>query len=138
MVLFLSKVIGVFMVEFVIMVSLGYKLKDLVNIVGFLLKKDFYVFKVFVFLFEKLFDVEVLFGFEMKLIGEVMGILKDYYVVFYKGFVVSGIKLLLEGGVFFIVVDFDKNEIIFIVEKFEKFGFKIYVILKIVKYLNFY
>lgn len=109
---FLSKVTGVPMVELATMVSLGYRLKDLVNKVGLLPKKDFYAFKVPVFSFEKLPDVEVSLGPEMKSTGEVMGISKDYYVALYKGLVASGTKLPLEGGVLFTVADPDKNEII--------------------------
>uniref|UniRef100_A0A7C5V553 Carbamoyl phosphate synthase large chain n=1 Tax=Caldicellulosiruptor owensensis TaxID=55205 RepID=A0A7C5V553_9FIRM len=135
---FLSKVTGVPMVELATMVSLGYRLKNLVNTVGLLPKKDFYAFKVPVFSFEKLPDVEVSLGPEMKSTGEVMGISKDYYVALYKGLVASGTKLPLEGGVLFTVADPDKNEIIPIAEKFEKLGFKIYATSKTAKHLNFY
>jgi len=135
---FLSKVTGVPMVELATKVSLGYKLKDLVNTVGLLPKKDFYAFKVPVFSFEKLPDVEVSLGPEMKSTGEVMGISKDYHIALYKGLIASGIKLPLTGGVLFTVADPDKNEIIPIAEKFEKLGFKIYATSKTAKHLNYY
>ncbi|WAM30601.1 carbamoyl-phosphate synthase large subunit [Caldicellulosiruptor naganoensis] len=135
---FLSKVTGVPMVELATKVSLGYKLKDLVNTVGLLPKKDFYAFKVPVFSFEKLPDVEVSLGPEMKSTGEVMGISKDYHIALYKGLIAAGIKLPLTGGVLFTVADPDKNEIIPIAEKFEKLGFKIYATSKTAKHLNYY
>ena len=135
---FLSKVTGVPMVELATKVSLGYKLKDLANTVGLLPKKDFYAFKVPVFSFEKLPDVEVSLGPEMKSTGEVMGISKDYHIALYKGLIASGIKLPLTGGVLFTVADPDKNEIIPIAEKFEKLGFKIYATSKTAKHLNYY
>ncbi|WAM32812.1 carbamoyl-phosphate synthase large subunit [Caldicellulosiruptor morganii] len=135
---FLSKVTGVPMVELATKVSLGYKLKDLVKTVGLLPKKDFYAFKVPVFSFEKLPDVEVSLGPEMKSTGEVMGISKDYHIALYKGLIAAGIRLPLTGGVLFTVADPDKNEIIPIAEKFEKLGFKIYATSKTAKHLNYY
>lgn len=135
---FLSKVTGVPMVELATKVSLGYSLKELTNTLGLLSPKDYYAFKVPVFSFEKLPDVEVSLGPEMKSTGEVMGISRDYHIALYKGLIASGMNIPTSGGVLFTVADTDKNEIIPIAERFERLGFKIFATSKTAKHLNFY
>jgi len=135
---FLSKVTGVPMVEIATKVSLGYKLNDIVKKTGLLKPKNYYAFKVPVFSFEKLPDVDVSLGPEMKSTGEVMGISKDISVALYKGLLASGMNIPSNGGVLISVADGDKNEIIPIAEEFESLGFKIYATAKTAKHLNYY
>lgn len=89
-----------------------------------------------VFFFVKLCSVDMLFGFEMKLIGEVMGKDVMFEKVFYKGFVVSGIMMYDYGIVFLIVVDCDKEEVVELVKWFNCIGFIIMVIKGIVSMLE--
>ncbi|MEZ0536045.1 carbamoyl-phosphate synthase large subunit [Caldicellulosiruptoraceae bacterium PP1] len=135
---FISKVTAVPMVEIATKVSMGYKLKDITNTLGLLKEPNFYAFKVPVFSFEKLPDVEISLGPEMKSTGEVMGISNNYYIALYKGLLASGMKIPLEGSVLISVSDADKNEVIPIAEELEKLGFKIYATANTAKHLNSY
>lgn len=74
-------------------------------------------------------------GFEMKLIGEVMG--SDYYLekVLYKVFEVFGLYLLSYGVVFFIIVDEIKEEVLEIVKCFLVIGYSLVVMEGIVDFL---
>ena len=82
--------------------------------------------KVPVFSFEKLIDVDVQLGPEMKSTGEVLGIGRTLDEALYKGLVAAGYKMKKDGGIFITVRDRDKNEIAEIAEKYAEMGFKIY------------
>ena len=62
----------------------------------------------------------------MKSTGEVLGIAKTFDEALFKGLVAAGYKMKHEGGVLVTVRDTDKQEVVPIVEKFEKLGFTIY------------
>lgn len=93
---FLSKVLGVFLVKVVIRVMVLEDLKEVLkfydkkNIVGYF--KGVYKFKMFyfvvlkevVFFFNKFYGLDLILGFEMKSIGEVMGIVRFLGFVFFK------------------------------------------------------
>lgn len=68
--------------------------------------------KVLVFSFNKLKNVDIILGFEMKLIGEVMG--KDIILekVLFKGLIGSGVEVKDYGIVLMIVSDKDKEEVV--------------------------
>lgn len=85
-----------------------------------------------VFLFVKLCLVDIILGFEMKLIGEVMGKDLMFEKVLYKGLVVFGINILMYGLVIIIVVDKDKEEVMEIVKCFYEIGYNLLVIVGIV------
>ena len=62
----------------------------------------------------------------MKSTGEVLGIARTFDEALYKGLLAAGYKMKHEGGVLVTVRDTDKQEVVPIVEKYEKLGFKIY------------
>lgn len=68
--------------------------------------------KVLVFSFNKLKNVDIILGFEMKFIGEVMG--KDIILekVLFKGLIGSGVEVKDYGIVLMIVSDKDKEEVV--------------------------
>ena len=82
--------------------------------------------KVPVFSFEKLADVDILLGPEMKSTGEVLGIGKTREEALYKGLVAAGYKMKRRGGLLVTVRDSDKAEITDAVRKFADLGFTLY------------
>lgn len=82
MVLFVVKVIGYLLAKYVFLVMAGKTLKE----IGFTeeVKFNYVVVKEVVFLFDKFLGVDMLFGLEMRSIGEVMGIDKDFSCVYCK------------------------------------------------------
>lgn len=104
----------------------GEKLRDQGYGIGLYPEAEYVAVKVPVFSFEKLHDVDTLLGPEMKSTGEVLGIAKTFDEALFKGLVAAGYKMKHEGGVLVTVRDTDKQEVVPIVEKFEKLGFNIY------------
>ena len=123
---YISKVTGVPMVEIATRMMFGEKLRDQGYGIGLYPEAEYVAVKVPVFSFEKLHDVDTLLGPEMKSTGEVLGIAKTFEEALYKGLVAAGYKMKHEGGVLVTVRDTDKQEVVPIVEKFEKMGFNIY------------
>ncbi len=125
---YISKVTGVPMVDLATKIMLGAKLADLGYGTGLYPHADYVAVKVPVFSFEKLHDVDVHLGPEMKSTGEVLGIGRTFEEALLKGLSAAGYKMTGEkkGGVLITVRDSDKQEIIPIAEKFEALGFTIY------------
>ena len=123
---YISKVTGVPMVEIATRMMFGEKLRDQGYGIGLYPEAEYVAVKVPVFSFEKLHDVDTLLGPEMKSTGEVLGIAKTFDEALFKGLVAAGYKMKHEGGVLVTVRDTDKQEVVPIVEKFEKLGFNIY------------
>ncbi len=106
----LSKVTGVPMVKLAVDAMLGKKLKDCEYGTGLMENKDLYAVKVPVFSGEKLTDVDMYLGPEMKSTGEVLGMDTDLNAAIYKGFVASGIKIPTGGTLYASLREVDKNE----------------------------
>ena len=125
---YISKVTGVPMVDLATKIMLGAKLADLGYGTGLYPHADYVAVKVPVFSFEKLHDVDVHLGPEMKSTGEALGIGRTFEEALLKGLSAAGYKMTGEkkGGVLITVRDSDKQEIIPIAEKFEALGFTIY------------
>ena len=125
---YISKVTGVPMVDLATKIMLGAKLADLGYGTGLYPHADYVAVKVPVFSFEKLHDVDVHLGPEMKSTGEVLGIGRTFEEALLKGLSAAGYKMTGEkkGGVLITVRDSDKQEIIPIAEKFEALGFTLY------------
>ena len=123
---YLSKVTGVPMVDIATRVSMGEKLKDMGYNDGVYHTSPYIAAKVPVFSFEKLTDVDVHLGPEMKSTGEVLGIGRDIREAVFKGLLAAGYKMTRKGGVFITVRDSDKTEIAEVAKKFDKLGFTIY------------
>jgi carbamoyl-phosphate synthase large subunit len=124
---YISKVTGIPMIQLATKAIMGHSLKHLPYGVGLFKSSNYVAVKVPVFSFEKLHDVDVSLGPEMKSTGEVLGIAKDLKEALYKGIIASGFKLPPKGaGVLMTVRDTDKLELLDIAEKFEKLGFELF------------
>ena len=122
----LSKVTNTPMVNIAVQIMLGNKLKDMNYGTGLLKNKNLHAVKVPVFSTEKLVDVDIYLGPEMKSTGEVLGIDKDFNKAVYKGFEAQGIKIPTQGGLYISLKDVDKEESKAMVKEYAKLGFKMY------------
>lgn len=134
---YISKVTGIPMVNVATKVMTGMKLRDLGYGTGLAAAKGHVAIKVPVFSFEKLHDVDVSLGPEMKSTGEVLGIGRNFHEALYKGMIATGMRLPSPGGgILMTVRDSDKNELVGIAEQFEKLGFTLWATGKTAKALN--
>jgi carbamoyl-phosphate synthase large subunit len=134
---YISKVTGIPMVNIATRIMTGRKLKDFGFGTGLYREAEYVAVKVPVFSFEKLHDVDISLGPEMKSTGEVLGIAGTFEEALYKGIIASGIKLPKKGGgILMTVRDTDKNELIQIAEEFEKYGFELWATGKTANILN--
>ncbi|QZY54977.1 carbamoyl-phosphate synthase (glutamine-hydrolyzing) large subunit [Crassaminicella profunda] len=122
----LSKVTGVPMVKLAVDAMLGNKLKDTAYGTGLMENKKLHAVKVPVFSGEKLADVDMSLGPEMKSTGEVLGIDMDLNKAIYKGFKASGIKIPTKGAIYVSLKAVDKEEGLKVIKDYEKLGFKLY------------
>lgn len=123
---YISKVTGIPMVDLATRAMLGEKLKDMGYGTGLYKTPPYVAVKVPVFSFEKLMDVDVALGPEMKSTGEVLGIGKTLAEALYKGLVAAGYRMLKQGGVLITVRDSDKHEIVDIAKQYDELGFTLY------------
>ncbi len=123
---YISKVTGVPMVDLATRAILGEKLRDMGYGTGLYKTPPYVAVKVPVFSFDKLIDVDVHLGPEMKSTGEVLGIGKSLAEALYKGLVAAGYKMVKQGGVLVTVRDSDKPEIVDIARKYADLGFTLY------------
>ncbi len=125
---YISKVTGVPMVDIATKIMLGESLREQGYTSGLYKEADFIAVKVPVFSFEKLHDVDTALGPEMKSTGECLGIARSFEDALYKGLVGAGYNLEKKqgGGGLITGRDTDKQEIIYVAEKFENLGFDIY------------
>ena len=123
---YISKVTGVPMVDIATKIMLGESLKEQGYQSGLHKEGDFIAVKVPVFSFEKLHDVDTAIGPEMKSTGECLGIARTFEDALFKGLVAAGYNMKKDGGVLITVRDTDKQEIIYVADKFEQLGFDIY------------
>ena len=122
----LSKVTEVPMVKLAVDSMLGHKLKDSSFGTGLMKNKLFYAVKVPVFSGEKLADVDIYLGPEMKSTGEVLGIDTDLNKAIYKGFSASGIKIPTSGGLYVSFKEIDREEGLEVIRSYSELGFKIF------------
>ncbi|MGE4283999.1 MAG: carbamoyl-phosphate synthase large subunit [Clostridia bacterium] len=123
---YISKVTKVPMVNLATKAVLGMKLKNMGYGTGLHEESKYIAVKVPVFSFEKLHDVDISLGPEMKSTGEVLGISDNFAEALYKGLVGAGFKMPRKGNILMTVRDSDKQELISIAQDFEKLGFKLY------------
>ncbi len=135
---YISKVTGIPMVDLATKAMLGIKLKDMGYGIGLYPESEYVAVKVPVFSFEKLPDVDISLGPEMKSTGEVLGIAKTFPEALFKGLSASGIKIPHKGNVLMTVRDADKVELIPIAEQCERLGFNLYATGKTEHLLNSY
>ena len=123
---YISKVTGVPMVDLATRCMLGQKLSSMGYGTGLYPEGDYVTVKVPVFSFEKLHDVDIQLGPEMKSTGEVLGIAHSFQDALLKGLIAAGYKMKKQGGVLITVKNQDKNEALEIARGFEELGFTIY------------
>ena len=135
---YISKVTGVPMIPLAVRASLGEPLAAMGFGTGLYPNRRITAVKVPVFSFEKLPDVEVGLGPEMKSTGEVLGISEDYSEALLKGLIASGMAMPKEkGAVLLTVADNDKQELISIAAVLDYLGYDIYATPGTANVLNF-
>ncbi|MDF2522015.1 MAG: carB, partial [Clostridia bacterium] len=121
---YISKVSGVPIVELATRVMLGEKLNNLGYGIGIYKEPGLAAVKVPVFSTQKLPDVEVSLGPEMKSTGEVLGVGSNIHEALYKGFLAAGINLKKKKGkVLAIINDYDKEEFLNAAIKLKSLGY---------------
>lgn len=122
----LSKVTGIPMVKLAVNLMLGKKLKDYDYGKDLVENKKLYAVKVPVFSMEKLSDVDMFLGPEMKSTGEVLGVDEDFNKAVYKGFVASGINVPTKGNLYVSLKEEDKASGIEVIKDYCELGFNIF------------
>ncbi len=122
----LSKVTAVPMVKIAVKAMLGEKLKDAGYGIGLMENKDLHAVKMPVFSSEKLANVDMYLGPEMKSTGEVLGIDKNLNKAIYKGFNAVGIKIPVTGGIYVSLNDIGKKEGLAVIKNYCELGFNMY------------
>ena len=123
---YISKVTNVPMVELATRCMLGEPLKEMGFGVGLYPERDYVAVKVPVFSFEKLRNLDIQLGPEMKSTGEVLGLAKTFENALLKGLVAAGYKMKKSGGVLITVRDSDTLEAMQVADRFRSLGFDIY------------
>lgn len=122
---YISKVTGVPMVELATRVMLGEKLEDFSYGKGIYKEAELVAVKVPVFSTQKLPNVEVSLGPEMRSTGEVLGIGKTWEEALYKGFVGSGMGIIKSKGTILATIkSSDHHEFIPIAKEFVRKGYR--------------
>ncbi|HOY89374.1 MAG TPA: ATP-grasp domain-containing protein, partial [Bacillota bacterium] len=133
---FMSKVTGIPMVKLATAASLGSSLKELGYEGGLYRQADVYAVKMPVFSFNKLTDVEISLGPEMKSTGEVIGLDKDYKKALMKAFLGAGYKIPEHGAILATLADKDKAEALPIIKGYSELGFSVWATPGTAKYLR--
>ena len=125
---YISKVTGIPIVELGVRASLGEKVPAMGYGTGLYPPAPTVAVKMPVFSFEKLNEVEVALGPEMKSTGEALGLAETAEEAYLKGF--ASTKMAIpkpeEGGVLFAIANHDKREALGLAETFAALGFEIY------------
>ena len=123
---FLSKVTDIQMVDVATQVALGSTLKELgFKQSGLVTPKPYVAVKAPVFSFNKMADVDISLGPEMKSTGEVMGIDYHYPRALYKAITGSGMNIPHNGTILFTVANKDKEEMKQLANAYSELGFKL-------------
>ena len=122
---FISKVSGVPMVKLATQIILGKSLAEQGCRGGLQPQPGFYAVKVPVFSFNKLEQVDITLGPEMKSTGEVMGIDRSLKVAIFKGLSAAGVEIPQRGTIVATIADKDKEEAVPILKGFAAMGFQL-------------
>ena len=134
---YIAKVSGVPIVSLATRVMLGEKLKDLGYGTGLYKQSQMIAVKVPVFSTQKLPNVEVSLGPEMKSTGEVLGIAKTLDEALYKGFLAAGMYTNLKGKkIMATVKDSDKEEFLSLAKELSQLDFEFVATQGTAKLLN--
>ncbi|MFL0194763.1 carbamoyl-phosphate synthase large subunit [Clostridium sp. WILCCON 0269] len=122
---YISKVSNVPIVDIATRVMLGEKLRDLGYGVGIFREPGIVAVKVPVFSTEKLPNVEVSLGPEMRSTGEVLGVSRTLEGALYKGLMAADMFFNMKNGVILATIgDHDKQEFLPIAKEIHKLGIK--------------
>ena len=122
---YISKVSSVPIVELATKVMLGAKLKELEYGTNVYKEPNVVTVKVPVFSTQKLPNVEISLGPEMKSTGEVLGVGRNINEALYKGFIGANMYMKKEKGrILATVNDNDKEEFLEIAKEMNKLGYK--------------
>jgi len=123
---YLSKITGVPMIKVATEVVLGKKLKDLGYESGLYKQQPSLAVKAPVFSFQKLTEVDLTLGPEMKSTGEIMGIDRDFSRALYKAMVACNLDAPVGGKMIATIADQDKEEAIPIIREFVDLGYEVF------------
>lgn len=122
---YISKVSGVPIVDIATKTMLGYKLRDLGYGVDVYKEPELVSVKVPVFSTQKLPNVEVSLGPEMRSTGEVLGVGRNVHEALYKGFLAASMFPGMEKGkILATVKKHDKKEFLPMAIELSKLGYK--------------
>ena len=123
---YISKVTGVPMIDLATKCMLGQNLKDLGYGTGIYKKPNVVSVKVPVFSTEKLGNVEVSLGPEMRSTGEVLGVGHTYEEAIYKGLIASNKNYIKRGKKVLVTInDNDKLEFLSMAQRMIKLGYEL-------------
>ena len=122
---FLSKVTGIAMVNVATKAAMGVSIREQGLKPGLGFFPDYYAVKAPVFSFNKMSDVDITLGPEMKSTGEVMCIDYQYSRALYKACIAAGLNIPNEGAILITVADMDKPEAAEIAAGFADLGYEI-------------
>ena len=121
---YISKVSGVPIVDIATRIMLGEKLKDLGYGTGVYKEPELVSVKVPVFSTQKLPNVEVSLGPEMRSTGEVLGVGRNVWEALYKGFVAAGMYTGAKGKTILATIKkHDKAEFMELAKDLDKLGY---------------
>ncbi len=123
---YISKVTGIPIVPLATQIICGHTLRELGYEPGLQKKADYVAIKMPVFSFEKIRGADISLGPEMKSTGECLGIARTFNEALYKAFEGAGIKLPRYKNMIITVKDEDKQDVVEIARRFQKFGYKIF------------
>ncbi len=122
---FLSKVTGISMVDVGTKCAMGVGIREQGLKPGLKYFPDYYAVKAPVFSFNKMTDVDINLGPEMKSTGEVMSIDYQFPRALYKACIAAGFNIPDEGAILVTVADMDKAEATDIASGFADLGYEI-------------
>ena len=133
---FLSKITGVPMIQVATNVVLGKTLEEQGYSSGLYKEQPSLAVKAPVFSFQKLTEVDVSLGPEMKSTGEIMGIDRDFSRALYKAMVACNLDVPVAGKMIATIADQDKEEALPIIREFVDLGYEVYATEGTARYLR--
>ncbi|MEN6416210.1 MAG: carbamoyl-phosphate synthase large subunit [Armatimonadota bacterium] len=133
---FLSKITGVPMIQVATNVVLGKSLARQGYKSGLYTQQPSLAVKAPVFSFQKLTEVDVSLGPEMKSTGEIMGIDMDFSRALYKAMVACNLDAPIAGKMIATIADQDKEEALPIISEFVDLGYEVYATEGTARYLS--
>ena len=133
---YLSKITGVPMIQLATNVLLGRTLSEQGYGSGLYDQQPSLAVKAPVFSFQKLTEVDVSLGPEMKSTGEIMGIDTDFSRALYKAMIACGLDAPVAGKMIATIADQDKEEALPIIRDFVALGYEVFATEGTALYLN--